>query len=376
MLEERKSLSHAVEIVPVVLGKHENADSLSVVSVFGGYSCVVRTQDWIGIERAAYIPPDSIVYADRPEFAFLIQQAKPGPRLPVRIKAKKLRGVVSFGLLVPAPADTNLGDDVAERLEVQHYEPETEFAKHEKGFSFGGDVASAPNLPFVFGKYDIENLRRYPHEIQDGEPCFVSEKLDGESAVYVYWDGDYHCKSRTLWKKEFPSHDNVTVEKLVEAGKSEDEAKEIVERLNFKEKPQSKWWRVLRQTPLLEKFLRDNPGVVVFGENFGHVQKLRYGHLPNQISLGVFDIMKGGAWLDPLPARDFGIDLPWAPMVSNCVPYEFNTVCAMAEGQSLWPGADNIREGCVIAPLKGRWTRSVGRLTLKAVSGNYLEKFH
>jgi len=37
--------THRVEVVPVSLEKHPNADALSVVRVFG-YSVCVRTEDW------------------------------------------------------------------------------------------------------------------------------------------------------------------------------------------------------------------------------------------------------------------------------------------------------------------------------------------
>jgi len=55
---------HRVEVVPIELLPHPNADTLSVVKVFSGYTCCVRTEDWSGRAIGAYIPPDSIV----PEF--------------------------------------------------------------------------------------------------------------------------------------------------------------------------------------------------------------------------------------------------------------------------------------------------------------------
>ena len=38
--------THRVEVVPVLLTPHPNADSLSVVQVFG-YSVCVKTADWL-----------------------------------------------------------------------------------------------------------------------------------------------------------------------------------------------------------------------------------------------------------------------------------------------------------------------------------------
>ncbi|MGH9759840.1 MAG: hypothetical protein ACREAC_03250 [Blastocatellia bacterium] len=82
--------THKVEVVPVVLERHPNADTLSVVKVFGGYTVCVRTVDFKDGDLGAYIPPDSVVDSSRPEFAFLAGHE--------RIKVKRLRGIVSMGL--------------------------------------------------------------------------------------------------------------------------------------------------------------------------------------------------------------------------------------------------------------------------------------
>ncbi|MBM4258012.1 MAG: hypothetical protein FJ147_19230 [Deltaproteobacteria bacterium] len=63
--------THRVEVVPVQLEAHPNADSLSIVRIFDGYTCCVRTADWQDGQLAAYIPPDSVVDSTRPECAFL-----------------------------------------------------------------------------------------------------------------------------------------------------------------------------------------------------------------------------------------------------------------------------------------------------------------
>lgn len=62
--------THKAEVVPVVLEKHPNADSLSIVKVFG-YTVVVNTKQWEGHTKAVYIVPDSLVDASRTEFSFL-----------------------------------------------------------------------------------------------------------------------------------------------------------------------------------------------------------------------------------------------------------------------------------------------------------------
>src|SRR5271156_6314191 len=70
---ERKCImgvdTHKVEVVPVVLEKHPNADKLSVVKVYN-FTVVVNTADWQGVTQAAYVQPDSVM-PDTPEYRFL-----------------------------------------------------------------------------------------------------------------------------------------------------------------------------------------------------------------------------------------------------------------------------------------------------------------
>src|SRR3990167_2192296 len=110
--------THKVEIVPIKLEPHPNADKLSLVKIHG-YTCVVNTNDWAGKDEAAYVCPDSLVDTKRPEFAFLGDR----PRITVR----RFRGIFSQGLLVPAPEGSQIGDDVAEQLGVTKYEPIIKF---------------------------------------------------------------------------------------------------------------------------------------------------------------------------------------------------------------------------------------------------------
>lgn len=368
--------THKVEVVPVVMEKHPNADSLSVVRVFGGYTCCVRTQDWQGIGLAAYLPPDSVVDTTRSEFAFLMDQAKADGK--ARIKAKKLRGVISFGLLVPAPQGAQLGDDLATSLGVEHYEPTPE---HEKRGSLymGGEVAPAPSVHTV--KYDVDAFRRYHHLFVPDEPVVITEKLDGANSRFVFAEGKMHCGSRTEWKKEYPDYSHVTAEKLIAAGKTEEEAQQILDRLQGK-KRKNLWWEMLDKYPIIEEFCRACPGVIVYGEVFGNVNCIKYG-LPDGNRFAAFDLMYEGKWLDAYEARCRTADccksddFPWVPHIPNTGKYNFEEACALAEGQSLVPDAKagTIREGVVIKPVKERFDSHIGRICFKCVSGAYLEKY-
>lgn len=358
--------THRVEVVPVSLRKHPNADRLSIVDVFG-FTCVVATDQWQGITHAAYIPPDSIVDTSRAEFGFLAEQ---GPK--VRIKAKKLRGVLSFGLLIPAPVGSREGDDLADQLGVTHYEPAL---KNEcsRGVYMGGECASAPNVYTV--KYDLDAGRRYAHKhFTTGETVCVSEKIHGANARYVFWDGKMHCGSRTEWKREYPDYSHLTLEHLMQ-NMTEERAKEVLDRIHSKKPSRNMWWQVLDTTPSIIKFCEANPGHVLYGEAYGAVQDLNYGCGRGEVRFAAFDVMADQRWLDFEPFYDLMSrhDVPTVPLFEP-MPYDFDKICELAEGKTLMPGADHVREGVVVQPIINRFTDCNERVKFKWVGAGYLEK--
>ncbi len=392
---ETKS-THKVEVVPLVLEKHPNADRLSVARVFG-FSCVTGSEQWGDTKIAAYVPPDSLVNISRPEFSFLIKEA--GGDGKVRIKARKLRGVLSFGLLVPAPTGSQIGDDVAEQLGVEHYEAKAagEGNQNRGGLYASGEVEIDP--PVIAVKYDVDAGRRYGQQVfEQGELVVISEKAHGANSRYVYIDGKMYCGSRTEWKKEYPKYDHVTIGSLIEGmrkksanahvgaepppeEKLRELAEDIVVKLKKQERQQNMWWQALDATPSLRAFCQANRGIVVYGEVYGAVQDLAYGHEKGKVSFAAFDMMMSGAFVpfDEAYALAQKFGLPWVPIVpgpdgSNYHPFDFDKVCELAEGKTLFPGASHVREGVVVGSRVEGWHRSVGRKKLKWVGASYLER--
>jgi RNA ligase (TIGR02306 family) len=379
--------THKVEVVRVVMEKHPNADSLSIIPVFG-YTYVGRTEDWAGISRAAYIPPDSLVDTRLPEFAFLAGDAKydensykGGPY--ARIRAKKLRGIVSYGLMVPISEKIELGSDVAASLGVLHYEPPIQGSSKggKTGFYIGGEVEAGPAL--YSPKYDVDSFQRYAKVMfTPDELVHVSEKIHGANGRWVYHGGRYYCGSRTEWKREFaqiPVPDRADLLKKVTI-KLDMSVDDYVDSIiaNIKKKnenpPQNMWWKALRATPTLEGWLKEHQDIIVYGEVYGSVQNLKYGVPNGEVRIGVFDLLGNGHWIDIPAARLAAPDLPWVPVLANSVPYDFNKLVAMSDGPSLVPGANHYREGIVVKPLQERNDPHLGRVQLKIVSPTYLEK--
>lgn len=318
--------THKVEIVPVQLESHPNADTLSIVRVFDFTVCV-RTVDWQGVNIGAYIQPDSVM-PDTEQFSFL--KKTPEDTKSLRIRVKKLRGVISMGMLISAPEGSAIGDDVAEQIGVVHYEPAMKLVD--------GETESAPSH-FYAPKYDVESVYRYSRLFEAGEHVYVTEKIHGANARFCFDGERMWAGSRGEWKKP-----------------------------GF-----SAWWQSVAQNPFIEEWCRANPMKVLYGEVFGWVQSLKYGAKPGQTFFRAFDVMSGTAWLN---AEEFIAAIPQEHRVPllGIVPFDFDVLKNMAEGESLIPGVDHMREGIVIRPIVERQCDAIGRVQLKMVSNSYLEK--
>jgi len=323
-------LEHTAEVVRVKLEPHPNADSLSLVMV-DDFQCAVRTDDWRDGDLAVYIEPDSIV-PDTPDFAFLN-----GNR---RIKARRLRGEWSMGLLIPAPPGAQVGDDCMEQLGIEHYEPPIRCSMGPNNPLKKDSVENIAGPDGFYPVYDVPNFRKYSYLLEDGEEICLSEKLHGASARFVCVNDKMYCGSRKQWKAE--DKDNL-------------------------------WWKAFYNYPVLDAWCRHNQGITIYAEVFGNVQNLKYGSMNGRVFVAAFDLLQGNRWLDFDEARDIGSALPWVPFLYRG-PYIKEKVLAMAEEDSAYPGANHHREGVVVSLPTERSSPKIGRLKLKVVGNRYLAK--
>lgn len=136
------------------------------------------------------------------------------------------------------------------------------------------------------------------------------------------------------------------------------------------------WWRALRATPALVEFCQANPDLTVYGEVYGQVQNLKYGHGKDQISVAVFDLLRGNEWINPVDARLIGESLPWVPTVATVAYESVEQLRSLTDGESLVAGASHIREGVVVKPLVERTHPECGRVCFKLVSEAYYNLTH
>ncbi len=305
--------------------KHPNADSLFVTNVFS-YPVIFSVKEgWQEGDLAAYIPVDAVAPLT-PQWAFLGDSERSH-----RIKAKKLRGIFSMGLLTRPPADAKIGDDVASQLGFTKYE-------QPESLTMGGENEKDPG--FIPCYTDIEGYRRYAHLLTDGEPVVLMEKLHGCNSRFAW-----HSGTERLW---------------------------VGSRTCIKRFDESNlWWKVAAQHDLDTK-LRKAPDKVFYGEVFGsNVQDLTYGAQKGQLLLQFFDVydIPSGKFLSWAESKKIieGVGLTPAPLLFEG-PWSLDLL-VLAEGRSTI--ASNVREGFVVRPQQERWSEEVGRVILKMIGEGY-----
>lgn len=156
--------THQTNVVRVKLEKHPNADTLSVVKV-NGYTTIVKTEEWKDGDLGIYVLPDSCVPKENSLFTNVKTKSNG------RVTASKIRGMISYGVLVKALPDMQEGQEVSEELGITHYDPE---GMRGKGSNLFSELEE--NAPPFTGKYDVESFLTYGEKVFiSGEPVVLTE---------------------------------------------------------------------------------------------------------------------------------------------------------------------------------------------------------
>jgi len=341
--------------------KHPNADSLSITEV-EGCPVIFKTGDFQEGDTAVYVPIESVVH----------QQSEGGKLMPwlewkydgtSRIKAKKLRGVFSMGVLVKPPyveanddnpslGGWNLlevpGENAAPHLGITKWvEPEPTNTR--------GQDEQAPQ-GFQIPVYDLEAFRKYKDLFRPGEYVAITEKVHGCNARFAFLNGSLQVGSHNRWKRrplpgmELPKSD---VWWKYALGPGERDIRTLEQRLNHPD--------------IVDK-------LCFYGEVYGQVQDLKY-NVPAGVRCVMFDILnlKTQKWLDYpdfLAVCSF-LNLPFVPNLYYG-QYDEKKVFELAEGLSELGDGKCIREGVVIRPLLERQDLRHGRICFKLHGQGYL----
>lgn len=327
--------THAVNVVEIEkVMPHPNADRLELTEI-GGWQVVIRKGDFKPGDRGIYIEPDYVIPTNRPEFSFL---AKPG-KDQHRLKAVRLRGELSFGLLIPVPDHLDspqIGANVMDDLGITRYEPPAERVGTH------ADELAHDRWPDTYApKFDIESLKNFPYILYDNEQVVVTEKVHGANARYTWMNGEFFMGSRNRWVKPDASHI---------------------------------WSRAVADNPAIIEWCKAHEGCVLYGEVFGGVQGLKYG-LGNSVRFVGFAAVDNGRWFNQLIlfATLVAFGIPHAPVIYTG-PFNMETIRELAEQDSvvsLEPG--HMMEGVVVVPVTERFNANIGRVALKHISNRYWE---
>lgn len=341
---------------------HPNADRLEL-AVIGGYRAVVQKGIHKPGDLILYIQEDS-VFTDLDVAKVLNVDTYLTGKEKNRVKAIRLRGVLSQGIVLPLRVlgeylenndkfpnyndlELNEGTNFSDILKIEKYEEPIPIEMR-------GQVRPWPNF---IHHYDLENIKR-PESMAamvDGEEVVVTEKLHGTNMTVAIGPG-------------------------LEEG---EEAFVCSRNMALKESDTNVYWRAARKYNLIQiiQDIVDNwpnaygeiiETISIRGEVLG-VQDLKYGFKNGDIGFRAFDIMINGKYLN---YDDFKhicnvFNIPIVPEIYRG-PYDYDKIAGLIERHSTI--ADHIMEGGVVVPVTEREDLVAGRVKFKFISEQYLTR--
>jgi RNA ligase (TIGR02306 family) len=381
------------KVVPITILPHPNAEKLELAQV-ADYRCVVGKDLYKTGDLVAYIPEAAVIPEDQLKFfGYWNEEQNKGLLAGSkgdRVKAVKLRGEVSQGLVFPVnkiamylgqpDREFAVGDDVAGLLGIVKYEPPIPVG-------MAGEVYNAGSSLTV--DYDIENLKKYPDVLQEGEEVIFTEKLHGTSfqigllpATPKFFHDDHFKVSHPTYGEGYFF---IASKGLGSQG------------LCFKDNESNKnnlYVRAARQFGLFEKLLKyrfeaieangalkyEIP-VILQGEVYGAVQDLTYGAKQGEIFFRAFDICYGERMVrEYADEKDFQIAID-VMGIERCPvlyvgPYSKEKILELTHHTKSVVCPTQISEGGVVKPTKERKDPRVptmrGRVIFKSINEDYL----
>ena len=358
---------------------HPNADRLDVGQI-GGYHVVLKKGAYEAGQRVVYIPEASILPDALIEHLGLTGRLAGAGRN--RVKAIRLRNVLSEGLVLPLDADGRVEHvETGETADPDH--PDLAgflgIAKWEQPIptELEGEVMQAP---FPLPSYDVEAWKRNPAALPAGTPCVATEKIHG-TMVSITWflgvDRETHPWPATLAWVASKSCSQKNLAFVPEAGTTyqrvaqphadglREGALEALEEAGMGSPWGVSWIGEIAGRGIQDlHYGRANPALVVFDLAFKSGEKARWRYADHETFCAAADA--GGVDRAPEVAR-----LP-AP---GSGPEEIEAMERLASGPTLWGREKHGREGIVLRSLVESASPVDGdRCVRKVVSGAYLTR--
>ena len=379
------------KVYELTIEQHPNADKIELARV-GDYVSIVPKGTYQDGDLAVYIPEAALV----PEWVlqrlglWKNDKGMLAGKLGNRVKAIKLRGVVSQGLIFPVEfrpdcyctgTDTpkeeikdiycvtreeggagymvSEGTDAMDFLGITKYEPPIPSSMSGEVFNTLGKTLH----------YDIENLKKHPDIIEEGEEVSITEKLHGTWCCMGYHPDAEETAGRIITSKGLS-------------------AKGLAFKLN-EQNENNLYVQMYRKLTngigqdIMERFCRlelhhDKEPFYILGEVYGKgVQDLSYVD-DNDKHFRVFDIYVGkpsqGHYLSADEVKNIckELDIDTVPVLYSGA-YSKEMVHDLTNGKETVSGKElHMREGVVIRLANERRNDDIGRVILKSVSDAYL----
>lgn len=339
-------VSRIVGIEPI-----PNADAIEL-AVIGDYRSVVRKDTYVAGDLIAYIPEASILPDNLIEHMGLTGKLSGAAKN--RVKAIRLRGCLSQGLILPLSAGFIEGADLSAAFGIVKYEPTLPS-------NMGGNVMGARGeYVGMTLRYEIENFKAYPWLIEDGEEVEFTEKVHGTFCGAT--------RIPNLDQDGLIGRDTLVYSKGLGA-------KGFV----FADDPENAaniYLQAMKEIDIRSRIIAafgDDLTVHVAGEIYGSVQDLKYGLTGRSFAL--FDIKVRDDFLsrDDLAAAAERMGVTRVPVIYRG-PFSRDILYEHTTGQTVIGDGAHIREGVVVTPAVERRHDRHGRVILKSVSGDYLTR--
>jgi RNA ligase (TIGR02306 family) len=340
----------------IIVEPHPDPEASAIeVGRIADYQLVVGKGQFKTGDRVVYIPESAQLPANL--IAELgLEGRLSGPDKNV-VKAIKLRKVLSQGLAYKPetawPEHWVPEYDAAEELGITKYEPPIPAQLRGQVERFVPDYSEARH---AFGvqslTYTEINNVKAGSDFQEDEPVVMTEKIHGTCTITGIAKGRRFVSSKG------------------QAGKW----------LVLKEDPNNVYWRAAYENDLFEKLEQildatHEEVAILYGETYGpKVQDLHYGLKGDQLGYRAFDLKLGTVgyvdWTVFKTLTDI-LGIPTVPVIYEG-PYDKDTMLLHSIGNSTIQGANHIREGVVVKPIKEREDKRGRRVVYKSVNPSYL----
>jgi RNA ligase (TIGR02306 family) len=344
---------------------HPKADRLDLAIVKGWQVVVGRDQFKEG-DLVVYVPMDAVIpteLADKWNVRNYL-----GGQDNDRVKCARLRGEMSYGLIMPKEYDWVEGEDVSNYYGITKYVAPVR-----------ATAADAAPRDILFPAFtDVENINNFPDSFVEGEEVVVLEKIDGTNdrvgfEMSVIRNGEsvtyeVHLKAGSMsYKRTMPALWDLASNPYWFPWTLDP----VVKMLKY-------YSEVVKKE--FEDSLLETRNITLFGEVYGG--SIRGGHksmdygTPNNYGFAVFGLMVDDMFMDwdKVEGLCGRFKVPTVPVIARTT-FNMESLRSMATGNSILAqqnGKEQIREGIVIYPVKERRDPKVGRCILKMLNPDYL----